>query len=177
MLYLHFLCGDSIYCDPSLKEDPAGIELLAREHLGVEDKDRYSVQLLSDEDDPLRIHVYVEDLAAQDRYMDMDKFPSWVSRELPRRTVWINPPNMDEKLGTERSCPWNTHYTEYYQVYHPNYEKNNFYTVKYWKQFEDIELYDPTGLALARYHYLREQKKEKETQQGQQEQEQEQEQS
>lgn len=162
MLQLHFLFGDSLHCDPSLKEDRMGLERLAREHLGVEDTDRYSIQLLPDEQDPLLIHVLVEDVVSQDRYVDMEQFPSWVSPDLPRRTVWLNPPSIEEKVGTERSCPWNTHYTEYYQIYHANYNQNNLYTIKYWKQFEDIEMYHPTSLALARYQYLREKKEEEE---------------
>lgn len=162
MLQLHFLFGDSLICDPSLKDDHVGLEHLAREHLHVEDTDRYLVKLLSDEQDPFCIHVFVEDLAARDQYVDMKQFPSCVSQELPRRTVWLNPPCIEEKVGTERSCPWNTHYTEYYQIYHANYDQNNLYTIKYWKEFEEIEMYHPTGLARARYQYLQGKKEDEE---------------
>jgi len=157
MLQLHFLFGESLFCEESVKEDRDHLEQIARNHLQIEDRDRYLIQLLPDESDPHVIHVLAEDLAAHDRYVDMDTFPCWVSPQIPRRTVWLNPPNIEEKVGPERSCPWNTHYTEYYQIYHENYNKNNLYTVKYWKQFEDIELYHPTSLAIARYQYLQEQ--------------------
>lgn len=159
MLCLHFLFGDSVFCDESLKDNPTQLEKIAREHLKVDDNDLYSIKLIHDTHDHSLIHVLVEDIAMHDAYIDMDNFPCWVSRKEPRRTVWINPPSYEEKIGTEQSCPWNTHYTEFYQIYRPNYDRNYRYTVKYWKSFENIEVYRPTNLAMARYHYLKMQKK------------------
>lgn len=153
MLWLHFLVGDRLLFDGEW-EDQEEMEETIRTHLGVEDRDRYTVYHEREETEPMVVRVWVEDRATWDRFVEVDLFPRSVTAEHPRRTVWMNPPSEEEKLGTERSCPWNTHYTEYLQIYHEGMEDKKMFTVKYWKQFEDIELYDPTPLARARHAYL-----------------------
>lgn len=153
MLWLHFLVGDRLFFDGQL-EDKEKMEEAIRNHLCIEDRDRYLIYRERDEEDPTIIRVWVDDRVTWDRFTQVDQFIRMVNAEQPRRTVWINPPSEEEKLGNERSCPWNTHYTEYIQIYHIGCEEKRMYTIKYWKRFEDIHLYDPTPLAQARYAYL-----------------------
>lgn len=152
MLWLHFLVGDRLVFDGEWK-DQEKMEEVIRTHLGVEDRDRYEIHREPDEIDPTVVRVWVEDRATWDRHIDMN-FPRAVSAEQPRRTVWINPPFEEEKLGSERSYPWNTHYTEQIQIYYAQFEDKKMFTVKYWKTLEEVEMYDPTPLARARYLYL-----------------------
>lgn len=153
MLWLHFLIGDQLPFDGSW-EDQEKMEGVIREHLGVTDPDRYVIYREMDERDASVVRVWVDDRATCDRYVQVDQFPRVVCADRTRRTIWLNPPSEEEKLGTERSCPWNTHYTEYIQVYHAGFKEKKMYTVKYLKRFEEIELYDPTPLAEARHAYL-----------------------
>lgn len=154
MICLTFFVGDPISFDGEW-EDREGMEDCIRAHLGIEDRDRYEVHCKPDEIDPTIGRVWVEDRVSWDQY-DVETLPRYVSPERPRRTVWVNPPSEAERLGDEKSCPWNTHYIEYIQVYHVLFEEKKMYMVKYWKRYEEVEMYDPTPLARARYAYLAE---------------------
>jgi hypothetical protein len=156
MYYLHFLSGDIVPFEGTREQKKEIYEVVYR-HLGlVPDHVRYTIHLIPHENNPSILHVYVDDIVQKDFMDNIDTFPRWVSPEQRRRTVWINPPSSTETLGEEKECPWNTHYTEYFQIDVAEVNgKMTMYTIRYWKQFDGIELYHPTDLALARYEYLR----------------------
>lgn len=166
-LRLHFLFGEDCWYDGP-EEDIPRIEQQIKEHIGLIGEGRYTIRLLTDEKDPLLRHVYVEDLATIDGSIDITTIPCHVTQEIPRCTVWIDPPSK------EGSLPFIQHYTEYFQFYLNN---GMYYNVRYWKTFDQIELHRPTPLASHRYEYLSCLLKEQEQDQEQeQEQEREQEQ-
>lgn len=155
MLCLHFLIGDCVWFDGEIEEKER-MDTVIREHLGVTDTVRYIIHRIVDEEDPKLIHVWVEDRVISTNYDNANHFPRSVSEERPRRTVWVNPPT-EESGDEKRPYPWNTHYTEYFQVFYNGFEQNgvyNIYTVKYWERIDDLEMYDPTELAVARKEHL-----------------------
>lgn len=152
MLWLHFLVGDRVPFEGKW-EDQEEMKEVIRTHLGVVDRDRYEIYQQREEEDPTVVRVWVEDRATWDRHLYID-FPRVVCAERPRRTVWINPPSGEKTTGFAPSRPWDSHYTEQIQVYHPQFEEKKLFTIKYWKTLEEAEMCDPTPLAKARYLYL-----------------------
>jgi hypothetical protein len=162
MLTFYFLFSKPLVLDCPI-EDRHHIDKTIMQHLGLEMHERYIVHLFPHADEENSYNTFIDDIASYDRFTDIHSLPRSVNPDRLRRTVWINPPSIEEKMGNERSVPWNTHYTEYYQIYPlGSVDKNNIYTIKYWKHFKDLEMYDPTPLALARYDYLESLQQEKE---------------
>jgi hypothetical protein len=147
-----------------------------RAHLGLEeDPVRYGIRLLPDPDEPATQWVIVDDRIQSIDFSGIKKFPSYVSKEIPKRTVWINPPiekdedkdeNKDENKDEEgdgasraftkkKYYPWNACYMEYFQLYCPEHPEQQTLTIRYWKTFEQLEMIHPTDLANARYEWLR----------------------
>lgn len=144
MIRLHFLFGEDIIYEGD-HEDVVSIRAIIRRHLGLVCEERYVIQLLTDELDPSVRYVLVEDRAILDHPFNVGSLPCYVTKERPRCTIWIDPP---EKTKTSYIGSF---YTEYFQFYVNN---GSFYTVKYWKLFNNMELLYPTPLAQARYDYL-----------------------
>ena len=164
MTTLYFMFSDPLTIDYSIEEKARANDDICQ-HLQLNPPERYLISVFPRSDDPPSFHIFVDDLAICDRLTDVSNLPFCVSKERKRRTVWINPPSVEEKIGIERSIPWNTHYTEYFQIYMDDAFSNyNIHTIKYWKRFEDLEMYDPSPLARARYEYLYQPYQEKQTQ-------------
>ena len=150
MLRLHFLFGNDVIYDGPV-EDTDSIQQFILDTLGLAGKDRYIVCLFTDEHDPLLRHIYIEDRAISETPFDVGTLPCYVTKESPRCTIWINPPNKSE----DSQYGLNTYYTEYYQYYSfSTLTGSSHHTVKYWRTFDYIELLRPTPLAVARYKYL-----------------------
>jgi len=154
MLTFYFLFTKPLVLDCPI-DDRTHINKTIMQHLGLQIHERYIIHLFPHSQEENSYNIFIDDIATYDRFTDIYSLPCSVDPHRLRRTVWINPPSIEEKMGIERSVPWNTHYTEYYQIYPlGSVDKNNIYTIKYWKHFKDLEMYDPTELALARYDYL-----------------------
>lgn len=154
MTILYFLFSEPLHTDVSITDLPTIHELIFR-HLTLEPSDRYLIHTLPHPTESNSYYIFIDDLASVERLTDIHRFPSSVSRERNRRTIWINPPSSEEKMGYERNTPWNTHYTEYFQIFiRSPFSDQNIHTIKYWKSFQDLEMYDPTPLAIARHRYL-----------------------
>ena len=149
----YFLFSEPLTIDCPI-ENRTIIDETILQHLKLQMHERYIVHLFPHENEENSYYTFIDDIASYERMTNINSLPRSVSEERTRRTVWINPPSIEEKIGNERSVPWNTHYTEYFQLYNMGSVDNNMYTIKYWKHFEDLEMYDPTPLALARYEYL-----------------------
>jgi|LauGreDrversion4_2_1035121.scaffolds.fasta_scaffold32039_4 hypothetical protein len=155
MIRLYFLFADSLSVTHSIQERNR-IHQDIYQHLQLDPPERYPITLSPHPEESDAYYVFVDDLASCERLTDVSQLALCVSKEDRRRTVWINPPSVDEKLGNERSTPWNTHYTEYFQLYTADsLPQESGHTIKYWKRFCDLEMYHATPLAIARYHYLK----------------------
>ena len=146
MLRLHFLFGDDVFYHGPV-ESVESVESVIRIHLGLVEEERYVIRLLTDEQDPSVRYVLVEDRVISDAIFDSKCLPCYVTKERPRCTVWIDPPLKPHSNSSYISI----FYTEYFQFY---VNDGSFYTVKYWKSFDDIDLLYPTPLVRARYDYL-----------------------
>jgi len=166
MITLRFLFAEPLCVEESVEEK--ALFPLIRSHLGLEDDPvRYGIRLLPDPDEPATQWVIVDDRIQSTGFSGIKKFPSYVSKEIPKRTVWINPPmeedeedEEDEDDGTggftkKKYYPWNACYTEYFQLYYPEHPEQQTFTIRYWKTFEQLEMIQPTDLAKARYEWLR----------------------
>jgi uncharacterized protein (DUF2132 family) len=152
---LYFLFADPLSVTHSIQEQERVYQDIYH-HLQLDPPDRYPITLFPHPEESDAYYVFVDDLATCDRLTDVSQLPLCVSKDHRRRTVWINPPSIDEKLGNERSTPWNTHYTEYFQLYiADSLPRESIHTIKYWKRFCDLEMYHPSPLAVARYHHLK----------------------
>jgi hypothetical protein len=154
-MLLHFLVGDSIEFEGTWEETER-MEEVIRAHLGLAEPWRYLIHLLRDEERTDVVHVWVDDRVGAESYQDVAPLPVAVSAERRRRTVWVDGPPLD--IQGKRPAvpyPWSTCYIEYFQIYHPEFSGGALYTVKYWERIEEIELYDPTELAVARMTCIR----------------------
>lgn len=164
-MLLHFLVGDSVGFDGAWEDQERMVEVI-RVHLGLAEPWRYVIHRIRDEADAEVVHVWVDDRVGAESYQDVAPLPWVVSAERRRRTVWIDGPPSEGRMSFPGMLdpfkrpavpyPWNTCYVEYFQIYHPDpdMDQRPIYTVKYWERVEEIELYDPTELAVARMAFL-----------------------
>lgn len=159
MTTLYFLCAETLTVSFPIKQRNQ-IDEAIHSHLHLSLPERYRIYLYPHSELPHSFHVFVDDII-QCYYLSskiIQRFPTCVDPHQNDRTIWINPPlfDKDDTSSAKTIMDASKHYyLEYFQDYKTKTISDRHVWVSMsFGNFDELQMNNPTPLALERYKYL-----------------------